>query len=415
MATNRLTDAAVRKAKSGTKPFRMFDGQGMYLEVRPEGGRWWRQRFQYGGKEKLLSLGTYPETSLAEARVRRQQARDLVAKGVDPSLARKAQRQGPAPVPELSFEAVSREFCLSRASGWSEGHSRRWLRRMELDVFPWIGGTQTSSVTVPSLLGVVRRIEARGAIETSHTVMQQCGQVFRFAIATGRADRNPVPDMRDALRPVIVEHMAALTSPSDVATLLKSIDDYHGGPITRIALAFSALVFQRPFNVRAAEWSELDLQSKLWSIPSAKMKRTVQAKTSGRPHLVPLSRQTLGLLDELKPLTGTDRFLFPSLLSSDRPMSENTVNTALRRMGYSMDQMTAHGFRAMARTLLVEELEFPPDVIEAQLAHAKSGPLGSAYDRAEFMQQRRAMMQRWADYLDHLRAAKQDERIPRFG
>ena len=406
MATDKLTAVAVKSAKPGNSPIRMFDGGGMYLEVQPSGSKWWRHKFRFGGKEKLLSLGVYPEIGLAEARKRRQEARDLLARGIDPSVVRKAQRTARTTPAADSFEAVAREWLAAKSSGWSADHATRTLLRMENNVFPWIGAQHINSVTAPELLRVIRRVEARGAIETAHTIMQQCGQVFRYGIATGRCDRNPAPDLRDALKPVIVTHMAALTDLKEVGTLLRSIVDYQGHPVTRAALVLSALVFQRPGNVRAAEWGEIDLNAAMWTVPSAKIKRTVQGKLSGRPHLIPLSAQAVAELRELGKLTGHGQFVFPSLLTGERCMSENTVNTALRRMGYDKSQMTAHGFRAMARTILVEQLNVHPDVIEAQLAHGKSGPLGSAYDRAEFMEQRRSMMQSWADYLDKLRAAR---------
>jgi integrase len=404
MLTNRLTELAVRKAKPGDRPVRLFDGGGMYLEVQPSGSKWWRHKFRFGGKEKLLSLGVYPETSLAEARRRRQEARDLLARGIDPSVVRKAQRTARTTPVADSFEAVAREWLAAKSSGWSADHATRTLLRMENNVFPWIGAQHMNSVTAPELLRVVRRVEARGAIETAHTIVQQCGQVFRYGIATGRCNRNPAPDLRDALKPVIVTHMAALTDPKEMGAMLRSIVDYQGHPVTRAALVLSALVFQWPGNVRAAKWGEIDLEAATWTVPSAKIKRTVQRKLSGRPHLIPLSTQAVAELRELRKLTGHGAFVFPSLLTGERCMSENTVNTALRRMGYGKTEMTTHGFRVMARTILVEKLNVHPDVIEAQLAHGKSGPLGAAYDRAEFMEQRRLMMQTWADYLDKLRA-----------
>ena len=404
MPTDFLTDAAVKKAKPGEKPVRMFDGGGMYLEVQPSGSKWWRHKFRFGDKEKLLSLGVYPEVSLAEARKRRYEARQLLAKGVDPSATRKALKASPANLSADSFGVVAREWIEAKKEGWSAAHVARTLRRMETNVFPFIGAQHINSIGATDLLKVIKKVEARGAIETAHTIMQQCGQVFRYGIATGRCERNPAPDLRDALKPVIVTHMAAVTDPKQVGGLLRSIADYAGHPVTRAALVFSALVFQRPGNVRAAEWSEIDFEAAMWAVPSGKIKRTVQGKLSGRPHLIPLSTQAVAELRGLHGLTGHGRYVFPGLLTGERCMSENTVNTALRRMGYSKEDMTAHGFRAMARTILVERLNVHPDVIEAQLAHNKSGPLGAAYDRAEFMEQRRTMMQIWADYLDKLRA-----------
>ena len=403
MATDKLTEIAVRKAKPGERPIRLFDGGGLYLEVQPSGARYWRHKYRFGGKEKLLSLGVYPETGLTEARARRAAARKLLESGVDPSAARKAQRSARGTIGADSFEAVAREWHAVKSPGWSPRHAAVSLQRLANDVFPWLGNKRLSAISAPELLTVIRRVEGRGAVETAHTVVRLCGQVFRYGIPTGRCERNPAADLRDALQSVTVTHMGALTDPKEVGTLMRSIIDYQGHPVTRVALVFSAFVFQRPGNVRAAEWSEIDLDGALWTVPSDKMKRTLQEKKSGRPHLVPLSAQAVAELRDLHKLTGHGRYLFPSLLTSDRCMSENTINTALRRMGYSKHDMTAHGFRAMARTILVERLNLHPDIIEAQLAHGKSGPLGAAYDRAEFFDQRRRMMQTWADYLGSLR------------
>lgn len=399
-----LNDIQIRKAVPGVKAVRMFDGGGLYLEVRPTGGKWWRFKFRYGGKEKLLALGTYPEVPLKAARDRRDAARRDLQEGVDPSEARKAKKATRGASPVDSFEAVAREWHGVKKSGWSPRHAAVSLRRLEMDAFPVIGDKSIGTITAPQLLGMVRRIEARGAVETARTVMRLCGQVFRYGIPTGRCDRNPAADLRDALQPVVVTHMGALTDPREVGVLMRAIADYQGHPVTRAALVFSALVFQRPGNVRAADWSEIDFERAVWSVPSEKMKRTLKEKKNGRPHVVPLSTQAVAELRDLYKLTGPGgRYLFPSLLSGERCMSENTVNTALRRMGFERDAMSAHGFRAMARTILAERLGVPPDVIEAQLAHVKSAPLGSAYDRAEFLEQRREMMQKWADYLDTLR------------
>jgi integrase len=273
---------------------------------------------------------------------------------------------------------------------------------MEKDLFPWIGSLPLQDITAPLLLHTLRRIETRGANETAHTLRQTAGQVFRYGIATGRCERNPAPDLHGALKPVVVKHMAAVLDPSGVSSLMRAIAAYEGQPLTRAALELSALLFQRPGNIRQMEWGELDLDLALWTIPAAKMKRTVHGKVNGRPHLVPLAPRAVAILIELKSLSGHCRYVFPSLLTGERCMSENTLRTALRRMGYTNDEMTPHGFRAMARTILVEQLNVNPDVIEAQLAHGKSGPLGSAYDRAEFMVQRRKMMSLWAQYLDSL-------------
>lgn len=382
----------------------MFDGRGLYLEVTPQGNKWWRLKYRFGGKEKLLSMGTYPDTSLRQARLRRDEARALLASGVDPSAARKASKTAVAGV--NSFESVAREFHDTKRSQWSEAHARRWLERLQKDIFPFLGDRLLSDISAPLLLETLRRVEARGVRETVHSLQQGCGQVFRYGIATGRCDRNPAADLRGALRPVLVKNMAAITEPDAVGDLLRAMEGYQGNPLTRGALLLSALLFQRPGNIRAMQWSALDLEgpSPIWTIPAAEMKRSRYEKLNGRPHLVPLPAAAVKILNDLRPLSGGGKYVFPSTLGGLRPMSDNTVNTALRRLGYDKDTATAHGFRAMARTMLVERLNVHPGVIEAQLAHGKTGPLGTAYDRAEFMVQRRQMMATWADYLEQLRS-----------
>ena len=403
MSNDKLTDTVVKKAKASERPVRLYDGGGLYLEVTPNGGKWWRLKYRFGGKEKLLSMGTYPDTGLKDAREKRDAARKLLASNIDPSAARKAEKSGRSLAAANSFETVAREFHESREAEWSAPHAKRWLERLVKDVFPWIGPLPLPDVTAPLLLQTLRRVEARGVRETVHSIHQACGQVLRYGIATGRCERNPAADLRGALRPVLVKHMAAVTEPKEVGTLMRAMADYHGHPLTRGALVLSALVFQRPGNVRAMQWLALDLEAAMWTIPASEMKRSRYEKDNGRPHSVPLSTQALAVLRDLHPLSGHGRYVFPSMISGKRPMSENTVNVALRRMGFDRDTATAHGFRAMARTLLVERLNVDPDVIEAQLAHGKSGPLGAAYDRAQFMDQRRNMMQTWANYLDQLR------------
>ena len=304
---------------------------------------------------------------------------------------------------DATFEAVAREFHATHKGGWSPHYARRWLERLEKDLFPFIGPLQLNVIKAPLLLHTLKRVEQRGAVETAHSLRQYAGQVFRHGIATGRSEANPVPDLRTALKPVQVRHMAAVLDADSVGKLMRDIYAYEGQPVTRAALIFSALTFQRPGNIRATEWSEVDLDAALWTIPAMKMKRTVHQKVNGRPHFVPLAPQAVKVLRELWPLTGHGKYVFPSLLGEGRCMSENTVRGALRRLGYGNDEMTPHGFRAVARTLMVEQLDVNPDVIEAQLAHGKSGPLGMAYDRAQYMQQRRDMMGKWADYLDKLR------------
>lgn len=403
-----LTDTQIKKARAADKPVRLYDERGLYLELRPTAdgntSKWWRLKYRFDGKEKLLSLGTYPEVGLAAARTKRDGAREQVAAGIDPSEARKAQKASRTAEVENSFEAVAREWhAIIHKQKVSEGHAERTLVRLQQDVFPWLGPRPIAEITAPELLGVLRRIEARGVIETAHRAKQACGQVFRYAIATGRASRDPTPDLRDALTPVTVEHMPAITDPKRVGELLRAILSYKGHPVTRAALQLAPLVFVRPGELRKAEWAEFDLDAADWRIPSERLKRTKQDKATGAPHLVPLPRQAVAILRELQPLTDYSRYVFPSLRTKERPMSDAAVLAALRRMGFPKDEMTGHGFRAMARTMLAERLNVDEAVIEAQLAHAVKDSLGRAYNRTEFAAQRRTMLQQWADYLDKLR------------
>ncbi len=402
-----LTDADCRNAKcpEGKARHRLTDGAGLYLEVSPSGSRRWFWRFFPVGKEDRLALGSYPAVSLKAARAARDDARKLHKAGTHPRLARLADKLANSASAATTFEAVAREFHATQKEGWSESYSTKWLRLMERDLFPWIGALPLPAVTAPVLLSAIKRVEARGAQDTAHALRQYAGQVYRLGIATGRCDRNPAADLRDALKPLNVKHMGAVLDPAKAGELMRNLHGYAGQPVTRAALLLSALTFQRPGNIRAMEWAEIDAEKALWTIPAAKMKRTVHGKVNGRPHLVPLAPQALAILAELRPLTGHGRYVFPSLLSGEECMSENTIRAALRRMGYGNDDMTAHGFRAMARTLIAENLHgIHADVVEAQLAHGKTGPLGMAYDRAEYMAQRRELMTKWADYLDRLRS-----------
>lgn len=385
------------------KRVRLSDAGGLYLEVSPTGSKRWFWKYYHSGKEKRLALGSYPTVRLKEAREARDDARKLVSKGSDPAKLRQLERLEAMVGSENTFEAVAREFHKTKASGWSERYATRWLERMEKDLFPWIGSVPLPDITAPMLLNVMRRIEKRGARETAHTLRKTSGQVFKYGIATGRCVRNPAPDLHGALQPVNTKHMAAVLEPKAAGDLMRAVYDYPGQPVTRAAMILSALLFQRPGNMRMMEWAEIDFDKGMWTIPAAKMKRRLDGKLNGRPHFVPLPTQAIEVLRDLKPLTGHSPYVFPSLVSIKRPMSENTVRVALRRMGFANDDMTPHGFRAMARTIMVEELDVDPDVIEAQLAHGKSGPLGDAYDRAQYMAKRRTMMQQWADYLDKLR------------
>ena len=403
MATHKLTEVAIKKATFGNGPKKRADGHGLFLLLKENGAKYWRYTYDFAGSEKLLSFGVWPDVSLKEAREKHFAARKLLAQGVDPSAARKTAKEVRA-VADDSFEAVAREFLDIKRAEWSEPHAMRWIERLQKDVFPWIGSKPLAEVTAPTLLQTLRRVEARGVRETVHSICQSCGQVFRYGVATGRCERNPAADLRGALRPVLVKHMAAIVDPEGFAFLLRAIEDYRGSLVTRTALQLSALTFQRPGNLRAMQWVNLELEgTATWSIAAAEMKRSRYGKDNGRPHVVPLARQAVSLLREIWPLTGHGKYVFPSLHGQGRCMSENTINVALRRLGYAKETHSAHGFRSSARTLIMERLNVSPDVIEAQLAHMKSGPLGSAYDRAEFLQQRRDMMQTWADYCDALR------------
>ncbi|KVO75895.1 integrase [Burkholderia ubonensis] len=402
-----LTDTAIKNAKPADKPVRLFDGGGLYLEVAPSGGKWWRLKYRFGGKEKRISLGVYPDVPLKEARERRDKARALLEAGADPGEAKKAEKRAARLSTENSFEAVAREWHAKYMPTWSASHGARLLRRLEVDAFPWIGSKPIAELAPPDVLDVLRRVEKRGALETAHRLHANVGQVCRYAVATGRAPRDVTADLRGALPPVQQEHMAAITDPKQVAELLRAIDGYQGTLPVSCALRLAPLLFQRPGELRAAEWAEFDLEAATWEIPSDRMKRTKQGKAAGGAHIVPLPTQAVAVLRELQPLTGSGRLLFPSVRTKDRPMSDNTVNAALRRLGYDGDTMTGHGFRAMARTILDEVLSVPAPIIEAQLAHTVKDPLGRAYNRTAHLQQRREMMQKWADYLDRLKAGAQ--------
>ena len=390
-----LTDTAIRNAKPGKKPIKLFDERGLFLLVTPAGGKWWRFKYRFDGKEKQLSFGVYPDVGLKDARERRDDARKQVAAGIDPGEHRKAQKSGRADRAANSFEVVAREWFAKYSTTWAANHGDRIIRRFERDIFPWIGGRPIAEITAPELLTVIRRIESRGALETAHRALANCGQVFRYAVATGRAERDPSGDLRGALPPVRGEHFAATTEPKRVAEILRAMDGYEGTLAVRCALRLAPLVFVRPGELRKAEWADIDLDAAEW--------RYIVTKTN-TPHIVPLSRQAVEILRELQPLTGRGRFVFPGARSNARPMSDNAILAAMRRMGIPKDEMSGHGFRAMARTILDEVLGVRPDYIEHQLAHAVRDPNGRAYNRTAHLPERRKMMQQWADYLDKLRA-----------
>ncbi|MDR3100846.1 MAG: integrase arm-type DNA-binding domain-containing protein [Paraburkholderia sp.] len=399
-----LTDLAVRNAAPREKAYRLADAAGMYLEITPAGGKYWRLKYRYGGKEKRLALGVYPETALKQARERRDAARQLLSQGVDPGVARKAEKQAKLVSGANTFEAVAREWHLKFAPALSDSHATRNLRRLEKHVFPYIGSRPIGDLMPADVLPVLQRIEKTGHIETAHRVRVLIGQVMRYAVSTGRAARDIAADLRDALPPAQVKHHAAVTEPVALGALLRAIDGYTGTATVTAALRLAPLVFQRPGELRQAEWTEFDLDAALWTVPAARMKRRKDKKENGETHLVPLSRQAVAILRDLYLLTGRGRFVFPSLRGADRPMSDMAMSAAFKRMGFDSDTALPHGWRATARTLAVEALGVPAEVVEMQLAHEVRDSLGRAYNRTQWLDARRDLMQKWADYLDGLRA-----------
>jgi integrase len=388
-----LTDRAIRNAKSEDKPYKLADGGGMYLEIAPSGGKWWRLKYRFDGKEKRLSLGVYPDVALTDARRKRDAARKLLASGTDPGEKRKADKREADRRATNSFEAVAREWYGKQAHIWVSHHASDVLRRLETNLFQEIGAMPIAEITAPVLLAAVRKIEHRGAYDLAHRVLQVSSQVFRYGVATGRCERDPAPDLRGALTPHKGKHQAAV-KPEELPALLRAIDGYRevGDELTGRALRLLALTFVRTGELIGAEWSEIDLDSRVWIIPAARMKMKTE-------HVVPLSRQAILELHELRAIGGEGRFVFPGR-NRDKPISNNTMLFALYRLGYK-GKMTGHGFRAVASTIL-NESGFRGDVIERQLAHCERDEIRGAYNRAEYLPERRTMMQQWADMLDSL-------------
>ncbi len=398
-----LNDVGIKNAKPGitprgtatTKPYKIADSGGMYLEVAPSGGKWWRYRYRFLGKEKRISLGVYPDVPLKKARERRDEARRLLADGVDPGENRKAMHAAGVDRAANSFEVVAREWFAKFEPQWAATHSSKIIRRLELDVFPWLGARPVAEIAAPEVLKCLRRIEGRGALDTAHRAQQNCGQVFRYAVATGRAERDPTADLRGALPPAKHTHYAAITEPAAVGALLRAIDAFRGTFIVQSALRLAPLFFVRPGELRKAQWANFDLNKAEW--------RYLVTKTKTE-HLVPLASQAVKILRELRALTGEREHVFPGR-DPKKPLSDAAINAALRRMGYdTRTEITGHGFRAMARTILHQELDIVPEVIEHQLAHRVPDALGTAYNRTKFLPARRKMMQQWADYLDKVKA-----------
>lgn len=400
MATNttdKLTDPAVKNAAPKEKPYKLADGRGLYLEVMPNGSKYWRLKFRFGGKEKRLALGVYPTVTLKAARKAASNARNDIAGGADPSEAKRQEKLLRKTSTANSFRAVALEWFDKESPNWSTNHCTRnkWL--LEKNLFPWLGHRPIAEITPPELLAVLRKTESKGIIETAHRAKQVSGQVFRYAVATGRAERDPTPDLKGALATPKETHLSAITNPKEVADLLRAIDNFRGTPAVTAALKLSPLLFCRPGELRHMEWAEINWEAERWEIPALKMKMR-------QPHIVPLCKQALDILRDLQPITGRSQYVFPSARGASRPLSENGVRTALRTLGYTNEQMTPHGFRAMARTILDEVLKYRVDLIEHQLAHAVKDANGRAYNRTSHIEDRTTMMQGWADYLDKLKA-----------
>jgi integrase len=399
-----LTAIAAQKARPREKPYKLAAGGGLYLEVMPTGAKYWRWKYRHVGKEKRLALGVFPEVSLAQARAKRDEERARLREGNDPLTHRKAKKLAARFGAENSFETVAREWLETKAGEWVPEHYLKVKAWLEQHVFPSIGPKPPAELEAPEVLVMLRRLVARGTLNTAGRVRETVSAVFRFAIATGRAKRNPAADLRDALPRADSRNFAALTEPDDVAGLLRAIEGFQGSAVTLAALRLSPLVFQRPGELRTMEWADVDFEAAEWRIPARHRKLRKAAKENPRtpPHIVPLSKQAVAILRELHALTGKRRFVFPGVRDPRRPMSENTVNGALRRLGYTKEQMTGHGFRHMASTRL-NELGWNPDAIERQLSHRDRDEIRGTYNLAQYLDERRKMMQAWADYLDTLR------------
>ena len=391
-----LTELQVRATKPQAKPYKLSDGGGLFLLVATTGGRLWKYSYRFEGKQKTLALGKYPDIGLKDARVKHAEARKLLAQDIDPSASRKAKKSATVDRAANSFEVVAREWAISYFKNKSSSHHDRTMRRLEIYLFPWLGGKAIAEITAPQILEVVKRIENLNKLETAHRTLQAISQVFRYAVQTGRALRDPCPDLRGAMPTPTVKHMAAFTEPKQVAELLRAIDGFTGSFTVQCALRLSPLVFARPSELRTAKWADIDIDTAEWRY------RVSKTQTD---HLVPLSRQAVAILREIKPFSGHGEFVFMGGHDPKKPMSEAAVNAALKRMGYdTKTEITGHGFRAMARTILHERLNIDPYIIEHQLAHKVPDALGAAYNRTKFIEQRTAMMQQWADYLDELKA-----------
>ncbi len=395
-----LTDTKIRTAKPKDKEYKLYDTKGLCIIITPSGGKWWRFNYSYGGKRKTISLGTYPEVSLKEARERRDEARRLLARGINPSEHRKKEKQKLLERQANTFEKIALEWFNSRKNSWSESHASRVYGRLERFILPFLKGKPIAEITPQEILEVIKPIEARNTIETARRVLQIIGQIFRYAVSIGKADYDPTYSLKGIIPPPEVKHMPAPTDPQVIGGILRALDAFGGTFVVRCIIRLLPLVFVRPGELRTMKWQDVDLEAAEW--------RFILSKTKTE-HIVPLSRQALEILHEIHPVTShyPSGWVFPSIQSPDRPLSDMTINAAYKRLGIDTKrELTAHGWRAIARTLLHEKLGYPPEVIEHQLGHKVPDMLGNAYNRTRFLEQRREMMQRWADYLDHLKAGR---------
>ncbi|MFK7825134.1 MAG: tyrosine-type recombinase/integrase [Oligoflexales bacterium] len=389
-----LTNTQIKNAKPKEKTYKLFDGGGLHLEISKSGGKWWRYKYRYAGKEKKVSLGVYPDVTLKDARTKHQEYRTLLAGGINPSEHKKAFKTALRKSSENGFEIIAREWFNKNEEAWNAAHAKRIIRSLELNVFPWIGNTPIDKIKPIGILQVIRRIEERGTNETAHRILSRCRQIFRYAIATSRLDFEPCSDLKGALTPATKNHFPAITSPKNIGPLLRALDSYQGSDIVKAALRLAPLVFVRPGELRHAKWENFDLKTNEWSFVLSKTKQ---------PLIVPLSKQATKIINTIKPITNVSPYVFHSARDRNRPMSDNAILAALRRLDISKDEMTGHGFRAMARTVLDEVLGFRPDIIEHQLGHAVRDPHGRAYNRTAHLQERKNMMQVWANYLEELK------------
>jgi integrase len=393
-----LTAKQVEQAKYPSKPAKLFDGGGLYLHVQ-QSGKYWRYKYRLFGKENIFSIGVYPEMTLKQARLEHQLARSLVSEGVDPNIQKRQRKLGLSDASKNSFSAIADEWFSAHMKEKSQSYRVRSRRILDKDLSPFLGRRPIKDITPPELLSLLRKIEQRGAPDIAHRAKQLAGLIFQYAIATGRTDRNIARDLDGALIPRKKKHYAAITDPVRLGQLLRDIDNYYGSFVVRQALQLTVLLFPRPVELYQMEWAEIDFQKKLWVISAARMK-------SDRDHLVPLAPQVVEILESLYSLTSKSKYVFPSVRGYSRSMSENTVRQALRSMGYGNEEVTPHGFRATARTLLEEELNYPYDLIEHQLAHNVRDPLGRAYNRTTHLERRSEMMVKWAEYLESLRCIR---------